>query len=251
MDLGLRGKAVIVTGASRGIGGAIARGFAAEGSNLAICARGSDGLEQAARELREMGITVFHEPVDVADATALDGFLERAHQTFGQIDVLVNNVATFNLSNDEAAWQEALNLTFLSYVRATNKVVPWMKAAGGGAIVHNSSIAGLEAGWPATYAASKAALISHSKTMATELAAARIRVNTVAPGSIEFPGGAWAHLKESNNPMYDRVLATVPAGRFGTPEEVANAVVFLASERANWITGAVLTVDGGQHRGNL
>jgi 3-oxoacyl-[acyl-carrier protein] reductase len=251
MDLGLRGKAVVVTGASRGIGRAIARAFAAEGSRLAICARGGDELRTAAHEFREAGSQVYDAVVDVADAAALDAFLERAHTTFGRIDVLVNNVATFNVANDEASWQEALNVTFMSYVRATTKVVPWMIETGGGSIVHNSSIAGLEAGWPATYAAAKAALLSHSKTLAAELAPAKIRVNSVAPGSIEFPGGAWDEFKRSNRTVYDRVLATVPAGRFGTPEEVANAVVFLASDRASWITGAVLTIDGGQHRGNL
>src|SRR5919106_3648140 len=115
MDLGLRGKAVVVTGASRGIGRAVARAFAAEGANLAICARGADGLRDAVDEFRKTGSQVHDAVVDVADAAALDAFLEQAHATFGRIDVLVNNVATFNMGNDETAWQEALNTTLMSY----------------------------------------------------------------------------------------------------------------------------------------
>src|SRR5438034_9551798 len=181
----------------------------------------------------------------------LDDFLEAARDALAGIDVLVNNAATWILHDDEAAWQTILNLDVMAAVRAVWKVVPWMKETGGGAIVHVSSIAGLEGGWPASYAAAKAALISHSKTMAIDLAPAKIRINTVTPGCIEFPGGAWEKVKQTDRATYDSYLNTIPWGRMGKAEEVADAVVFLASDRASWITGACLAMDGGQHRGNF
>ena len=250
MDLGLRGKSAVVTGGSKGIGRAIALCFAAEGANVAICARSEDSLSETARELAKKDVRVYASKCDVADIAELDSFLEAAQRELKGIDVLVNNVAAYQFDDDEAAWQGALDVSLMPYVRATWKVVPWMRDNGGGSIVHISSIAGLEGGWPPAYAAAKAALISHSKTMALALAPSRIRVNAVTPGSIEFPGGAWDSVKRSDPKFYSSILSTVPWGRFGTPDEVADAVVFLASDRARWITGAVLTMDGGQHRGN-
>jgi 3-oxoacyl-[acyl-carrier protein] reductase len=134
-------------------------------------------------------------------------------------------------------------------VRAVWKVVPWMEQQGGGAILHVTSIAGLEAGWGTPYAAAKAALITHAKTIAATLATKGIRVNTVAPGSIEFPGGGWEKTRLTNPERYAKVLVNVPSGRFGTPEEVAAAAVFLCSARASWISGQTLVVDGVQHKG--
>jgi 3-oxoacyl-[acyl-carrier protein] reductase len=126
-----------------------------------------------------------------------------------------------------------------------------MSADGGGSIVHIASVSGMEAGSPPAYAAAKAALVSHSKTLAVALAPRKIRVNVVAPGSIECPGGMWAAVKATNRPLYEAVLATIPSGRMGTPEEVGDAVAFLVSSKASWITGACLAVDGAQHKGNL
>jgi 3-oxoacyl-[acyl-carrier protein] reductase len=251
MDMGLRGKGVVVTGGTRGIGRAIALGFAAEGASVAICARDGSAVREAAELLRAKEVTVHATACDVADASALDDFLEEARQRLGGIDVLVNNVAGVSFADGEEAWQTAFRVTLMPSIRATTRVTPWMKERGGGSIVHISSIAGLEAGWPPSYAATKSALVSHAKSAAIALAPAGIRVNVVAPGSIEFAGGVWDQVKQANRPMYDGVLGTIPSGRMGTPEEVANAVVFLGSERASWITGACLTVDGGQHKANL
>jgi len=139
----------------------------------------------------------------------------------------------------------------MAAVRATWKVVPWMSDTGAGSIIHIASISGLEAGSPPSYAAAKAALISYSKTMAVSLAPKGIRVNVVAPGAIEFPGGVWDRTKKNNRGFYDRVFNMIPSGRMGTPEEVANVVVFLASEKASWVTGTCVVVDGGEHKGNL
>lgn len=253
MDLGLRGKGAIVTGGSKGIGRAIALGLADEGANVAICARGQEALRDAERELAERGVKTWSAACDVGDPAALDAFLESAREVLGHVDILVNNVSALTLfpGDDEAAWQSSLNVDLMGAVRATSKVVPWMAASGGGRIIHISSVSGLEAGSPPAYAAAKAALISHSKTLAVALAGQRIRVNVVAPGSIEFPGGLWEATKHNNPEFYEMVRATIPWGRLGTPEEVANAVVFLVSEPASWITGVCLGVDGGQHKGNL
>jgi 3-oxoacyl-[acyl-carrier protein] reductase len=251
MDLGLRGKGVVITGGSRGIGRATALAFADEGANVAICARGKEALEATANELRSRGVKAHAQTADVAKPAELDAFLEGAHAAFGRVDVLVNNSSGFGITDDEAGWKISFDVDMMASVRASWKVVPWMKAQGGGTIVHISSTSALEAGSPPSYAAAKAALISHSKTLAVALAPAKIRVNTIAPGSIEFPGGVWEMIKKGNPAMYDGIKASIPWGRLGTAEEVANAVVFTASERASWITGVVISVDGGQHKGNL
>ena len=252
MDLGLRGKVAVVTGASRGIGRAIARRLAEEGVGVAICARGEPALREAEAELRARSVPVYAAVCDVMDAAALDGFLESARAALGRVDILVNNPSGLSLADDEAAWQSTRNVDLLAAVRASWKVVPWMAAAGGGAIVHISSIAGLEStGFPPAYCAAKAALVSHSKSLAVALAPKKIRVNTVAPGSIEFAGGLWAQARQSNPDFYGALLQTIPWGRMGTPEEVADVVAFLASERASWVTGVCLAVDGAQHKANL
>lgn len=251
MDLHLRDKVVAITGGSKGIGQAIAYAFAEEGANVAICARGEDSLNQTALELKKKGVSVYSSRADVSDPEELDAFLEGARDALGRVDILINNVSGFGMTDDEKGWNDSLQIDVMPSVRATWKVVPWMQASGGGSIVHISSISGLESGWPPAYAAAKAALISHAKTLAISLAPEKIRVNVVTPGSIDFPGGVWDNVRQSDREFYDAVLGTISYGRFGLPEEVANAVVFLASEKASWITGSCLTIDGGQHKGNM
>ena len=251
MDLGLAGKVVVITGASRGIGRAAALGFAAEGAKLAICARGAAALEATAKEIRALGASVHARTADVGKPAELDTFLDAARAEFGRIDVLVNNSSGFGISDDEAGWKVSFDVDVMASVRASWKVGPWMTEQGGGVIVHISSTSALEAGSPPSYAAAKAALISHSKTLAVALAPAKIRVLSIAPGSIEFPGGVWEQIKNGNRPYYDAIRASIPWGRLGTAEEVASAIVFAASPRASWITGVVISVDGGQHKGNL
>lgn len=253
MDLGLKGKGIIVTGASKGIGRAIALEFAREGANVAICARGAEALEATRAELAALGVKVFAASCDVGDAASLAGFLDNAHAVLGRVDVLVNNPSGFGVMDTEEGWAASLSVDVMAAVRATWKVVPWLEAQGGGAIIHISSISGLEASLPgvAAYAAAKASLISHSKSMAMELAPKNIRVNCVAPGSINFPGGFWENVKRDTPDFFNVVLSGIPFGRMGRPDEVANAVVFLASEKASWVSGAMLPVDGVQHKGNL
>lgn len=251
MDLGLRGKCAIVTGASKGIGRAIAVRLAEEGANLAICARSEEPLRAAESDLRTRGVKVHASVCDVGRPEALDAFLEAAYGALGAADILVNNATAFGFGDDPAGWQSSLDVDLMAAVRGSWKVVPWMRAAGGGVIVHVSSISGLEAGSPPAYAAAKAALVSHAKSLALQLAPLRIRVNAIAPGSIDFPGGAWDRLRQVDPEYYDSVVKTIPWGRMGTPDEIADVAAFLVSDRARWVTGACLVVDGGQHKANV
>jgi 3-oxoacyl-[acyl-carrier protein] reductase len=251
MDLALKGRAAVITGASGGIGRSIALGLAQEGVNVAICARREGPLEKAAQELRAYKVEVYAATCDIGNPQALANFLDASRRAMGGVDILVNNASGVGLTDDEAGWSASIDIDLMASVRATRQVVPWMTARGGGSILFISSISGLEAGSPPAYAAAKAGLISYSKTIAVSLASKRIRVNTIAPGSIEFEGGRWAERKVKNRAHYDSVFNVIPWGRLGTPEEVADVAVFLCSARASWVTGACICVDGGQHKGNL
>ena len=252
MDLGLKGKNVIVTGGSRGIGRSTALGFAAEGANVAICARNAETLEQARAEIASHGVTAFARSCDVGDAEGLTAFLQAANDALGGIDVLVNNPSGFGMADDDAGWAAGFNVDMMAAVRASWQVVPWMEARGGGVIVHIASISGMEGSTRSIpYAAVKAAMISHSKSLALSLASKNIRVNCVSPGSVEFPGGVWEQRKLEGSPIYEVTRQGIPFKRMGRPEEIAAAVVFCASAPASWLNGVNLPVDGGQHRGNL
>lgn len=251
MNLGLSGKRAVVTGGSKGIGKAIALGLAAEGADVAICARGEEALRATEAELKAVGDGIFADVCDVADGAALDDFLDRARERLGGIDILVNNVSALGVGEDLSAWQTNIDLDLMASVRATQRVAPWMAEAGGGCILFMSSISGIEPSGSAPYAAMKAALISYSKSLAISLAAKKIRVNAIAPGSIEFEGGVWERVRANHPERYRETIARIPWGRMGTAEEVADVAVFLASERAQWVTGACIAVDGAQHRSNL
>ncbi|MGF1557377.1 SDR family NAD(P)-dependent oxidoreductase [Paucihalobacter sp.] len=251
MDLQLKGKTAIITGASKGIGRSIALHLAAEGVNVAICARGAEALRITENELLEKGIKVLAQTCDIGNDKELDDFLTNAKNQFGTIDILVNNVSALSLGDDYSDWENSINVDLLASVKATRKVVPLMIDAGGGSIIFISSVSGLESGSPAAYAAAKAALISYSKTIAVQLAPKNIRVNTIAPGSVEFPGGLWEMAKTHNPPFYNMVLGSIPFGRLGTPDEIGKVTTFIASPCASWVTGTCLSVDGGQHKFNL
>jgi len=252
VDLGLKGKVAIVTGASRGIGRAIALGLADEGCNVAFCARGKERLQETAKEIEAKGVRVLAVEADVTRAEDTERLVQATADAFGRIDILVNNVGGAVAADSDEAWQATFQTILLTATRATRLVIPHMQRAGSGAIVHIASIWGRESGGNLTYNALKAAMISHAKAMALELAPQNIRVNSVAPGSTSHPGGSWwRRQQEDPEGMAQFVRQNIPMGRFGTAEEVANVVVFLVSERASWVTGACINVDGGQSRSNI
>jgi 3-oxoacyl-[acyl-carrier protein] reductase len=255
MDLELEGRTAVVTGASRGIGRAIALRLAAEGCNLVITARGAAALEATAREICDLGVKVDAVVQDATEPDAGERVVSAAAEDFGRVDVVVNNVGGnrrkpfAEISDDD--WRDLVELNVLAQVRPARAAVPLMREAGGGAIVFVSSVFGREAGGAGLtlYNTTKSALISAAKIMAVELAPHGIRVNTVAPGSIRHPGGSWdTRVKEDPEGMRRFVEANIPLGRFGTAEEVADVVAFLVSARASLVTGACLNVDGGQSR---
>lgn len=251
MDLGLKGRNCIVLGGSRGIGRAIALGLAAEGANVAICARTEPSLQETRRAILDKGVRAYAQVCDVADAAALGEFLDRAREALGGVHVLIHNASALAGGPSLRDWEASLRVDLMAAVRACDQVVPWMAEMGGGSILLVSSVSGLEAD-PAPdygYTAAKAALIAHAKKLGVMLAPQRIRVNAIAPGSTEFPGGMWATVKEHQPELYESVRASIPWGRLGTPEEVADVAVFLVSPRSNWIVGECVSVDGGQHRG--
>jgi 3-oxoacyl-[acyl-carrier protein] reductase len=257
MDLGLRGKAALVTGSSRGLGRAIALELAREGCRVGLCARGKDALEQTAAEVRALGVETVAVVADLTTEHGVQAAVEAAATTFGGLDVLVNNVggSTGAAFQDTAVeeWQRAIDLNLTPAVRASRLVVPGMRARGGGSIVNITSIYGREWGGAyvrrPTYMAAKAAEIAMSKALALELAPHGIRVNSVAPGSILFPGGGWERRqREDPDGIAAFLEADMPLGRFGRAEEVARVVVFLASDAASLVVGVCLNVDGGQSR---
>jgi NAD(P)-dependent dehydrogenase (short-subunit alcohol dehydrogenase family) len=245
MDLGLSGKKAVVTAASKGIGLAIAQTLADEGVDVAICARSESGLESAAKDLEARGAKVFTQSVDVGDGDALRAFVEASAEALGGLDILVCN-ASAGSGQGEESWQANLDVDVLGSVRATEAAVPHLAASEGGSVVFISSTAALEyLGVPQSYNAMKAALLAHANDLSQSLAPQGIRVNSVSPGPIFFEGGNWEMIKNVVPPVYENALSQCAIGRMGTPEEVARAVVFLASPAASLVTGANLVADGG------
>ena len=259
MDLSLTDKISNVTGSSRGLGLASARALVAEGCRVCICARGSEQLAEAAVDVESVArrpkmVIAVQADVSMAEGVAL--VVDRTVDAFGGLDILVNNVGRAAgadlLDTSDAEWQAAFDETLFPAIRASRLAVPHMKARGGGAIVMIASIYGRESGGRMTYNAVKAAEISLAKALAHQLAPVNIRVNSVAPGSIFFPGGSWYRRQQSDPAgIAEFVRRELPFGRFGKPEEVAATVTFLVSSRASWISGACIVVDGCQGKSNI
>jgi 3-oxoacyl-[acyl-carrier protein] reductase len=259
MDLQLNDSVAIVTGSSRGLGLAGARALAAEGCRVCLCARGEAQLRDAAREVEAVAggpDRVLTVAADLSTAAGVERVVDRTVEVFGGIDILVNNVGRAAgsdlLGTSDEEWQAAFDETLFPAVRASRRAVPHMRERGGGAIILIASIWGRESGGRMTYNAVKAAEISLGKALAQQLAPANIRVNSIAPGSILFPGGSWDKRQQADPAgIAEFVARELPFGRFGRAEEVGAVVAFLASPRASWISGASIPVDGCQSRSNI
>ena len=254
MDLGLKGKVALVTGGSRGLGRASAMALAREGANVAICARGADKLKETAEELRKLGVKAHGYAADLSDRAAPAKLLTDVERDFGQLDILVNNVGGSmgtkdTLSASEEDFARIMDLNLWSAVRLMKLAVPQMQARKWGRVINVSSIYGREwGGGSAPYMTAKASMIAVSKHLALSVCKDGVTVNSVAPGSIIFPGGGWERFVQNNTkPVVNEFIArNMPMGKFGWPEPVGATVAFLASKQADLITGACINVDGGQ-----
>ena len=239
------GKRVIVAGGSRGIGRSIALGFAAAGAAVSICARTQGPLIATREEIEAMGATAHGASVDLADADAVGRYVPEAAAALGGLDVLVNNASGFGQTDDEEGWEASLAVDVMAVVRGSRAAAPLLGP--GSSIVNISSISALRASArSAPYGAAKAAVMHYTASQAKMLGRRGIRVNCVAPGSVEFPGGTWERRRAEDPALYNSTLAQIPFGRLGRPEEIASVVLFLASPAASWITGQSIAVDGGQ-----
>ncbi len=246
MDLGLSGKKAVITGATRGIGRAIANLLADEGADLAICSRNQDEVDTAVAELSAKGVKVTGAVVDVADKASYQAWIASAAETLGGIDIFVPNVSAGGGNMSEEGWEANFNVDLLGTTRGVEACMPFLEKSSAAAIVVISSTAGVETFMgPAPYNAIKGALIVHAKQLSQALAPTGIRVNCVSPGPVYIEGGAWEYIKENMTELYDTTLAQIPQGRMGSAEEIANAVAFLASPAASLITGVNLVADGG------
>jgi len=246
---GFAGKRVLVAGGSRGIGRAVALGFAKAGASVSVCARGASGVEDVRAEIAACGVAAHGVAADLAVADQVSGWVAQAAAALGGIDVLVNNASGFGSRDTEEDWAKGLNVDVMATVRASRAAAAALRDSRG-SIINVTSISGFRPSLrtPA-YAAVKALLVNYTQSQAAAFAPDGVRVNAVAPGSIEFPGGSWEHRRESDPALFGRILAGIPFGRLGTPEEVAEVVMFLASPTARWVTGQTIIVDGGQMLG--
>ncbi len=250
MDLGLRGKSALVTGATKGIGRAIADLLADEGAHVAICARNPAEVAATVTSLQEKGVRAFGDAVDVADGPALKAFVTAAAAAFDGLDILIPNVSALAISNDEAGWRAGFQTDLMGSVTAVEAAMPFLERSSAAAIVIISSVSGREIDFAAgSYGAFKAALIHYAQGLAFNLAAKNIRANTVSPGNTYFPGGVWERIERDMPALFQEAMALNPTGRMGKPEEMARAAVFLASPAASFITGTNIVVDGALTRG--
>ncbi len=248
MDLGLKGKNAIVLGGTRGIGRAIAATLAGEGANVAVCARNAEQVAATVAELKAKGIKATGGPVDVTDGAALKGWIEGAAKELGGIDLLFSNAGAMAQGGDPASWEQNFRLDVLGAVHAFDAARPFLEASGGrngdAAVVIISSISAAQADTASSYGPIKAALIHMAKGLARQYAKKKIRVNVVSPGTVYFKGGVWEMIEKKMPERYNDAMKRNPTGRMATPQEIANAAVFLASPVSGFTTGSNLVVDG-------
>jgi NAD(P)-dependent dehydrogenase (short-subunit alcohol dehydrogenase family) len=245
MDLGLKGKSILVTGGSKGIGLAIAQLAASEGANVAICARNSDEVAGVVKALAAKGVKSWGKAIDVADPVALKGWVEGAAAQLGGIDALVCNVSALAVGDTEETWEKSFRTDMMHTVNSVGAAEPYLEKSKSASVIIVSSVSGFEVDFAAgSYGAFKAALIHYAKGLSSQLIAKGIRVNAVSPGNTYFEGGIWQNIERGMPDLYKTAMSLNPTGRMGTPQEVAAGVVFLASPVASRISGTNLIIDG-------
>jgi len=250
MDLGLSGKRFLVTGGTRGIGRAVVEGLLAEGAAVAYCARTPDAVAEAQSALTADGVIAIGSAVDVVDAAALTDWVNSSFTALGGIDGVVANVSALAIPESTENWHTSFDVDLMGAVGLVKAALPHLLASGAGSIVTISSVSGREIDFTAgPYGTMKAAIIHYTQGLAYKLAAQGVRANTVSPGNTYFPGGVWPTIEQNDPELFATALGLNPTGRMAEPREIANAVVFLSSSAASFITGTNLVVDGALTRG--
>lgn len=250
MDLGLKGKRVLVTGGTKGIGLKCAEIFAAEGAAVSVCARDATGVTATVEALKAAGAHAFGRAVDVSNAHALKAWVQDSAAALGGVDIVVANVSALAVADDEAAWQSGFNTDMMHSVRLVNAAMPFLEKSDAAAITLISSVSGREVDFTGpAYGAFKAALVHYAQGLAMKLAGKGIRANTVSPGNTYFDGGIWQSIEQNNPDLFQEALSLNPTGRMARPEEIARGVVFLSSPASSFTTGTNLVIDGALTRG--